>query len=237
LILKIKLIGRILITLLISLLLFFLILKINAYFKIKEIIIISPKKNASIFGLDDLKKGNFFILKAKKSQLENNLKSINSSIKTIEIEPIFPDKVKVIVDFYEPMAILIGVDINFYLSADSRILFKTKDAQEELTLINYYQKLPDFLYKTGDYLSFSDIKMAVELIDFFNQISFAVKKVDIKSDDMLIFNLGDKEILLTDKKDKNWQKTQLKKIIKQFKIEGKEFKKIDLRFDKPVVVF
>jgi len=230
--------GRILIILLISFLLFFLILKINNYFKIKEIIIISPKKNASIFGLDDLKKDNFFILKAKKNQIEDNLKLINSSIKTIKIEPIFPDKVKLIVDFYEPMAILIGSDINFYLSRDSRILFKTKDIRErELTLINYYQKLPDFLYKTGDYISFSDIKMAVELIDFFDQIGFVVKKVDIKSEDMLIFNLRDREILLTDKKDKNGQKNQLKKIIRQFKIEGKEFKKIDLRFDKPVVVF
>ena len=62
--------------------------------------------------------------------------------------------------------------------------------------------------------------------------------IDIKGQDMLVFNLeSDKEIIFSNKKEKELQDYQLEFIIKQFKIEGKEFKKIDLRFEKPVVTF
>ena len=42
---------------------------------------------------------------------------------------------------------------------------------------------------------------------------------------------------ISNKKEKELQDYQLEFIIRQFKIEGKEFKKIDLRFDKPVIAF
>ena len=62
--------------------------------------------------------------------------------------------------------------------------------------------------------------------------------IDIKGQDMLVFNLIDgKQIIFSNSKDKNTQNYQLELIIKQFKIEGKEFKKIDLRFDKPIISF
>ena len=46
-----------------------------------------------------------------------------------------------------------------------------------------------------------------------------------------------KEIIFRNKKEKELQDYQLEFIIRQFKIEGKEFKKIDLRFDRPIISF
>ena len=49
---------------------------------------------------------------------------------------------------------------------------------------------------------------------------------------MLVFNLeGDKKKGFSNNKEKEIQTYQLELIIRQFKIEGKEFKKIDLRFE------
>ena len=48
---------------------------------------------------------------------------------------------------------------------------------------------------------------------------------------------GGAQIIVTPKKDLNYQVSSLQEIIKQLTIDGKELKKIDFRFDKPVIVF
>ena len=45
------------------------------------------------------------------------------------------------------------------------------------------------------------------------------------------------EIVFSSQKERQFQIYQLEIIVKQFKIKGKEIKKIDLRFDKPIIQF
>ena len=45
------------------------------------------------------------------------------------------------------------------------------------------------------------------------------------------------QVLMTPKKDLNFQVSSLQQMIKQLTIEGKQLEKIDFRFDKPVIVF
>ncbi|MEK9169228.1 MAG: hypothetical protein AAB788_00635, partial [Patescibacteria group bacterium] len=74
--------------------------------------------------------------------------------------------------------------------------------------------------------------------DKLKQINLRPLTIDIKGQDMLVFNLNDsKVIVFSNSKDKDVQDYQLELIIRQFKIEGKEFKKIDLRFNKPIIQF
>ena len=62
--------------------------------------------------------------------------------------------------------------------------------------------------------------------------------IDIKGQDVILFNLIDnKKIIFSNNKDREAQEYQLELIIRQFKIEGKDFRKIDLRFNKPIVEF
>ena len=54
---------------------------------------------------------------------------------------------------------------------------------------------------------------------------------------MLLFNVGEKKIIFSSEKEAGSQLFQLQQIVKQFKVEGRAFKEIDLRYDKPVVRF
>jgi len=55
---------------------------------------------------------------------------------------------------------------------------------------------------------------------------------------MLVFKLDNgKKIIFSVKKDREEQDYLLETIIRQFKIQGKEFQEIDLRFNKPVIAF
>ena len=154
------------------------------------------------------------------------------------MDKIWPATLKVTVYFYEPIAALIVNKGLFNLSADGRILSKIKDDQSPLPIINYYQKLNSNSFQTGDWINYKDIKQTLFFIDKLGQINLMPLTIDIKGQDMLIFNLdGDKKIVFSNQKEKELQYYQLELIIRQFKIEGKEFKKIDLRFNKPVITF
>ncbi|MEK7522610.1 MAG: hypothetical protein AAB569_03450, partial [Patescibacteria group bacterium] len=105
-------------------------------------------------------------------------------------------------------------------------------------IINYYQKLNSNSFQTGDWIDYKDIKQTLFFIDKLKQINLIPLTIDIKGQDMLVFNLNDsKVIVFSNSKDKDVQDYQLELIIRQFKIEGKEFKKIDLRFNKPIIQF
>jgi len=162
----------------------------------------------------------------------------NPQLKRAVVNKVWPNTLKITVYFYEPTAALIVNQGFFNLSSDGRILAKIKDGQPSLPVINYYQKLNSNSFETGDRIDYEDIRQTLFFIDKLRQINLVPLTIDIKGQDMLVFNLeSDKEIIFSNKKEKELQDYQLEFIIKQFKIEGKEFKKIDLRFEKPVVTF
>ncbi len=220
---------------LLCLLFFSILFFINQFFLIKKVELISDKKFL-LANKDELINKNLIFINqdkiAKKIILENSL------LKTAVVDKVWPVTLKITVYFYDPMAALIVNQGFFNLSADGRILSKIKDGQPSLPIINYYQKLNSNSFQTGDWIDYKDIQQTLFFIDKLGQINLMPLTIDIKGQDMLVFNLNDdKKIVFSNKKEKELQDYQLEFIIRQFKIEGKEFKKIDLRFDKPVIAF
>jgi cell division septal protein FtsQ len=220
---------------LLCLLFFFILFFINQFFLIKKVELISERKFL-LSNKDELINKNLIFINqdeiAKKIILEN------SSLKTVVVDKVWPATLKVTVYFYDPVAALIVNQGFFNLSADGRILSKIKDGQSPLPIINYYQKLNSNSFQTGDWIDYKDIQQTLFFIDKLGQINLMPLTIDIIGQDMLVFNLNDdKKIVFSIKKEKESQDYQLQLIIRQFKIEGKEFKKIDLRFKKPVIEF
>jgi len=208
---------------------------IDQFFLIKKIELISDKKFSIANKSELINKNLVFINQdkiAKKIILENSL------LKTVIVDKVWPSTLKITVYFYKPMAALIVNQGFFNLSTDGRILSKIKENQSSLPIINYYQKLNKNSFQTGDWINYKDIQQALFFIDKLGQINLRPLTIDISGQDMLVFNLkGEKEIIFSNKKEKELQDYQLEFIIRQFKIEGKEFKKIDLRFDRPIISF
>jgi cell division septal protein FtsQ len=162
----------------------------------------------------------------------------NYLVKTAKVEKIWPSKLKITISLYEPCASLIVNNGFFNLSCDGRILQKSRNMIQYLPVINYYQKLNNNSFQTGDWIDYKDIRHVLFFINKLNEISIKVLTVDIKGQDMLVFNLiDDKKVIFSNSKDQDIQDYQLELIIKQFKIEGRNYKKIDLRFDKPIISF
>lgn len=221
--------------LLLCLILFFVLFFFNQFFLVKKIEIISEKKFLLANQNELLNKNLIFI---NKNKIAKKIIKENSLLKDVVVSKTWPNSIKLYVFFYDPVAALTVNNGFFYLSVDGRIISKTKNNQLSSPIINYYQRLNNNFFQIGDWIDYSDIRQTLFYIDKLGQINLRILTIDIKGQDMLVFNLeDDKKIVFSSNKEKETQIYQLELIIRQFKIEGKEFKKIDLRFEKPVITF
>lgn len=206
----------------------------DLFFKVKEIQVVGEVKQPPI-GLSKLKNKNLLFI--SRSAVEKILKNDNPLIKDILITKIFPSTLKISLSLYQPTAVLEGADVYFYLAEDGRIILKSKRMETTIPIIHYYQRLNSFSYPVGDWISNKDLMMALYFLRAASDLGFLAERVDIGGDDMIVFKKGEKEIFFTTGKDEKTQKYELEQIIKQFRIEGREFKSLDLRFDKPIIRF
>jgi len=217
-------------------LIFFLMLFfINNFFLIKNIQLTSDR-NFSLINKDKLIKKNLFFINP--DRIATEIIKENFFVKTATVNKVWPNSLKISVSFYKPCVSLIVNNGLFNLSCDGRILQKIKAGKILLPVINYYQKLNNGSFQTGEWVDYKDIKQALFFIDKLKQLNIIPLAIDIKGQDVILFNLIDnKKIIFSNNKDREAQEYQLELIIRQFKIEGKDFKKIDLRFNKPIVEF
>lgn len=202
---------------------------------IKNIQIISNRK-ISLANKDELIDRSLIFV--DKDKLAKKIVQKNSFLKKVVIDRVWPATLKVTVYFYEPLAALTVNKGFFNLSADGRILTKTKDNQLSLPVVNYYQKLNSGSFQTGDWINYKDIQQTLFFIDKLRQVDLIPLTIDIGGQDMLVFKLDDgKKIIFSVKKDREQQDYVLETIVRQFKIQGKEFRGIDLRFNKPIIQF
>jgi len=214
---------------------FFIILFIYNFFLIKNIQVES-EKNFLLTNKNEIINKSLLLLDTDK--IGEKIIRENYLVKTAKVEKIWPNNLKITVSLYEPCASLIVNNGFFNLSCDGRILQKSKNNIQYLPVINYYQKLNNNSFQTGDWIDYKDIRNVLFFINKLSGINLTVLTIDIKGQDMLVFNLIDgKQVIFSDIKDKDIQDYQLELIIKQFKIEGRNYKKIDLRFDKPIIQF
>jgi cell division septal protein FtsQ len=222
---------------------FFIYLSINfflkndlSFFLIKKITIKS-NRCPNLIGLDLLKNKNFISILINKKRLEESLQLSNSQVDSIKINLVSINEVAVDVSCFLPIAYLKQDSSFLYLSENGRILFKKKEKPKNLPEIYFYQKIPIYSYKTGDRLQFKDLKMALSMIKTLNDLNYKVEKVEVKSEDFIILYTNNKNIIFSSSKDELKQKLELTEILKQFKIKGRDFQKLDLRFSKPIIVF
>ncbi len=231
----VRLLIKIILTGALITLFFFLIYWIYDSFLIKEIEIEGLTEKRLIKGLELINNKNIFFI--KEDEIAEKILNENPEFNKISLIKIYPRKVKLIIKVDKPLAALQVNGGFLILSSQGRIIAKSKKNDEHLPVINYYQKLDYYAETVGDWIKFKDITAALDLLKYSFDFGLAIDIIDINGLDMIGFKLGTREILFTTEKSVEVQKYELEKIMHQFKIEGKEFLKLDLRFDKPVVVF
>lgn len=205
------------------------------YFSVRSIEIESSENSPEVIGLTTLKNSNLIFLneaKIEKSLLENN-----TNLKEIKLEKKYPNTLILKIKLNQPLAYLKLNQGYAAISENAKVIYKTKSEISNKTVIKYYQTFYYQQIQPNINLNFRDLEIALFFLKKLKDFDIKVDSIDINSLNMLVFNINQKKILFTSDRTKGDQSYELETLIKQFKIEAKDFKILDLRFNKPVVTF
>lgn len=204
--------------------------------KIRVIETIGPKQ-INILGLQKYKDQNLLFLDIKEE--ENNLYLNNPYLQSIILKKIYPFSLGVIYTLHKPIAFLMVNKGSVALSPNGRILYKVRGKlnNRDLPMISLYQLLDYNSIQPGTLIDRSEISKALFFLEKMVDLNLVVDNIDINGQNMILFNLNEQTIRISTEKDLEKQTYELQTIIRQFKIEGRKFKVLDLRFDKPIVTF
>lgn len=198
-------------------------------------ITIKGENTGKLRGLNMYYQKNLLFLRTE--NIEKSLLANNPELLSVSVEKVFPNSL-IITVIFQPVQAMIEMSGGYaYLSEDGKIIRKSREKNDIFPLIYYYQKLNYSYVSAGDDLKYIDIISTLHFIKKNSELGLKTDSVDISGLDMLLFTIGDKKIFFTTEKEIKIQDYELEQIIKQFKIEGKEFKNLDLRFEKPIVTF
>ena len=161
---------------------------------------------------------------------------MNPIIAKVLVNKIYPDKLVLNLQTVKPVVATKVAEEYVLLAVNGRILQKLKVKPTGLPELFYYQQLFKEQIKIGELLGFKDMQIAIRFVDILGSLGYKVKRVDINSFYMIRLELEDsREILVTTEKDIQKQEYQIGTILRQFKVDGTNFKRIDVRYDKPVM--
>lgn len=201
--------------------------------QIFSISIIKINKSDSLKGLDKLNKKMIFFISIAKE--EKSLYKLNPNLDSIKITKQYPNQLLITINKAQPQAALKTDKGFFYLSLAGRIMLKKKDNDFRLPIINYYQLFHSDEYQTGILLTNKDILFSLFFIQKINLSGVQINSVDINSWDMLVLKTEDKNYFFTAEKDKDLQYDEWSQVVHRLKIEGVNYKVLDLRFNKPII--
>ena len=92
--------------------------------------------------------------------------------------------------------------------------------------------------EVGDRIKGNQINTYLEILKFLDKNEIKIDNLEIGSgDQVLVYVSQGPEVVLSVQKDIEKQVGLLAVILQRYKVEGKELKRVDLRFDKPVVEY
>lgn len=205
------------------------------FFKIKKI------NNKSQYQINHLEKYiDTNILLIDRHDLENQIVTDNSHLESVSIEKIYPNTLNIIAKKEIPAGYLVVGGGYYQISKTGKVLEKLKkltDSSLNLPIINFYQKYNYYQYNIGEKIINHDILASVEILLFFKKYKLSTKTIDIASSDMILLHSGGISYIFSTKKDIRTQLNVLIYIYKKIKQENLSVKRIDLRFDKPILTY
>lgn len=209
------------------------------FFTVQKVIISATnksdsKKLISVRGLTTIYQKKIFFL--SKEKIKKQLLDTNPLLKSVDIQINYPSQVSITCVFYTSSAYLQVNEGYFMLGEDGRILEKTKTlTNKNLPIIRYYQQLDYYAFQSGDIITYKDVTTSLRLLTKMSDLGFIINNIDINGLSMIVLNSKDKRFIFTTEKDISEQEYQFSAIVRKFRQDKKDFKSLDLRFDKPVI--
>ncbi len=203
--------------------------------RVKIIKIEGIPKEVVLYGLENIKNASLITLSPH--EVGERMKRSNPFISRIQVTKKYPQILILTIATAEPLAYFESDSGFFVLSQEGRVLSKLKEVPSSFNLpvIHYFEKLHFVSYQPGDLLNYKDINMTLKILKKMSEMGMKINTIDIDGVDMIGFSLKGKTIVFSSEKDIDAQVYQLEQIVHQFKIQGTDFKKLDLRFNRPIL--
>lgn len=197
-------------------------------------------KTIEIQGYGDLKglaeiEGEFIVL-INEDELENKLYVLNPEIQSVAIEKIFPSTIRLKIQKNNDLISLQVADGYYVINQKARIVAKNREAVINYPKMTYYQKILFSQYEIGKYLKISTIENALFFYFKLKDLGIYIDKINLVDENQTIFFEKEKQYVFSNDKSNELQTQELQIILNRFKIEKTNYQKIDLRFEKPVIV-
>ncbi len=203
-------------------------------FSIQQIEIIGAPRSLLIQGLDDLKQTNLLLL--SEADVQAKLLNLNPNLRQVNIIKNYPHSIIISVVLQTPSAALQTNSGYFIIDESAHLLQRVKIIKTlNYPIITYYQKLDYDSFAPGDVIDNKDILASLQFLRKAQELGLVVNAIDIKGFSMIALQVDTKSIYFSLEKDIKAQTFQFETVIKQFRIEGRDFGKLDFRFEKPIV--
>ncbi len=170
-------------------------------------------------------------------QIQENILSSNPLIQHIDIRKQYPHTLILSISWHRPVAALSQKEGYIYLSREGVVTEKISNEKSvALPIMSYYQQFPFVQLSPGSRIPAQDVRQALLFLVYLQKKGVPIQRVDIQGFHMIGLYSADREFVFNAEKEYALQIYHLDETIKLLKRQGKQYKKIDVRFDKPVIV-
>ncbi|OGC45556.1 hypothetical protein A2V49_00945 [candidate division WWE3 bacterium RBG_19FT_COMBO_34_6] len=207
------------------------------FFKIKKINITGIEQFVNINDVDTLAKTSVLdknIILLKNQNLSKDLKNNFLGAKYFEIKKKLPDTIIINIIERIPIAIVFKNDNedHFMVDEEGYVLGIVDPKNQTLPEIKYEKDID-----VGKFIDKNLIPLYTELTTCLQQEEVKASSISFHSGYILFYTENGQEILIGNEKNKLEAIKTVDALIKQSKLENKEIRRIDLRYDKVIVLF
>jgi hypothetical protein len=134
-----------------------------------------------------------------------------------------------------PLAYLQSTAGYLALSKTGNVLYKERSDDIPKPEISFYQPIHHTDYQAGEKVGFSALGRALQFILVMQDLGYGVETVAIDSVDMIACKTKGFEVIFSQTRPMEEQTHEVRQIIRQVKVGALRIRRVDLRFDKPVV--
>lgn len=216
-----------------ALFLYFVILRVK---KVQ----VSVPSSTTILGIEALYGQSMLLLSPDK--IEKQIIQRNPIVKEVVTHYIYPDTLTLKVQLSKPVVNFESDKGYFILNEDGIVLQKMQGTNTALPVMKFYQKMSYSQIQPGNRIDFQEVRSGMYFLKSALDLGLRIDTIDINGLSMIALYVSkpgvvNPKIVFTTQKDKEQQIFELRTIIKKLSLEGKEFKSIDLRFKRPIIIF
>lgn len=225
---------KIITVILVAVIILVLLVVVKSLFRVSTIVLQGVPAKETVYGISSLKgRSTLFI---DTDTVARSVTASNPRFRVVSVQTRYPSEIVIRVEKTPGVAYMVTDRGYYLLSEDARVIERSKSARGGIPTITWYQPIGYDTFQPGDKLDFIELAFALHLLESIAPLDVRIDTVDINGRDMIGLKSAGRDILISTQKDADTQVYQMGVIIKQFRVEGKNFKSLDLRFDKPTLV-